>query len=80
MTRHDQQDEWPSVGGLVFRLLAPAGDVTPREQVADLAPALGEYIEQGLDPRTRELVTVSVLGGCDPRFACHAAGVVRSAS
>jgi 4-carboxymuconolactone decarboxylase len=90
MTRHDSQDERPSDGGRVFRLLAAADDVTPWQQVADVAPALGEYIEQGLglllggpglDLRTRELVTVSVLaalGGCDPQLTFHTAGALRS--
>ncbi|MFG3284114.1 carboxymuconolactone decarboxylase family protein [Streptomyces sp. NPDC048111] len=80
----------PRTGEEVFRALAAAGDRTPWESVADLAPGLGAHIEHGLgalvgdpglDLRTRELATVcmlAALGDSAPQLAFHAAGSLRA--
>ena len=74
----------------VFGRLAPEGTAPPWETVADLAPALGDFVRQGvggllggpgLDLRTRELATVcmlSAMGGADSQLAFHVAGALRS--
>lgn len=74
----------------VFGALAPEGAAPPWESVADLAPALGDFVRQGLggllggpglDLRTRELATVCILaamGGADAQLAFHVAGALRA--
>ena len=74
----------------VFGELAPEGAAPPWETVADLAPALGTFVRQGLggllggpglDLRTRELATVCMLaamGGADGQLSFHVAGALRA--
>lgn len=74
----------------VFGVLAPEGTTPPWETVADLAPALGDFVRQGLggllsgpglDLRTRELATLCMLaamGGADAQLAFHVAGALRA--
>jgi 4-carboxymuconolactone decarboxylase len=77
-------------GERVFAALAPEGAVPPWEAIADLAPALGAQVRQGLgaimarpqlDLRTRELATVcmlAALGGCEPQLQFHVGGALRA--
>ncbi|MFL6123916.1 carboxymuconolactone decarboxylase family protein [Actinophytocola sp.] len=77
-------------GERVFAALAPEGAVPPWEAIADLSPALGAQVRQGLgaimarpqlDLRTRELATVcmlAALGGCEPQLEFHVGGALRA--
>ena len=74
----------------VFGELAPEGATPPWETVADLTPALGAFVRQGLggllagpglDLRTRELATVCMLaamGGADAQLSFHVSGAMRA--
>jgi 4-carboxymuconolactone decarboxylase len=75
--------------GAVFSALGGEGDTPPWVGLAEVAPALGAFVEHGLgalvgdptlDLRTRELITVAVLaalGSCEPQLAFHAVGAAR---
>jgi 4-carboxymuconolactone decarboxylase len=77
-------------GERVFTALAPEGAVPPWQAIADLAPALGAQVRQGLgaimarpqlDLRTRELATVcmlAALGGCEPQLEFHIGGALKA--
>lgn len=77
-------------GEQVFQALAGPGDTAPWDALASFAPALGEHIKHGLgtlvarpelDLRTRELVTIALLGAmgnCESQLAFHVGGALRA--
>ena len=77
-------------GAALLARLSPEGAPPPWESFADVAPVLGRSVgtafglivdRPGLDLRTREIVTVSVLatlGGCEPQVAFHVGAALRA--